>query len=167
MRMALTGACILLSSLVAPAASADAIEPWEGGCPPGLTLTHGDHVEECSPIPCTSDHDCGSGAACHSIAECWAQRPDYGGRVRIDPPRMVDQVIGLCAADGSCAEGTCATRSQCEPTRDTDAWDRTARRWNQVPYHAPLVSCATTHARGSISACVLVALAFFVRRSAK
>lgn len=126
---------------------ADAINPIEGECPPGLDVAMSGHAEVCSPRACTTDAQCGARAACREIGECWAPREvsPSDGRVFGDSV-MRDVPIGLCGAGGACAEGHCATRRQCEPTITTDAWDPVARRWTATPYHAPLVSCAASPA---------------------
>lgn len=141
----------LLSALASPSlALADAIAPFDGECPPGLDRGEQGHAEACIPRACSTDADCGSGAACREIRECWAPRPDWGdGRLPVDEPTMRDMVIGLCAADGTCAEGHCDARRQCEPTAHTDAWDAERRAWTQVPYSRPLFGCSASGAAGS------------------
>jgi hypothetical protein len=150
---------LLLAS--ASTAHADAIAAFEGECPPGLRLGHANHAEVCEPIACESASDCPSGSACNLIHECWAPRPYSGGRMRAAEVR--DTVIGLCATDGTCAEGECLARHQCEPSRQTDAWDPRAHRWTQVPYSRPLFGCATT-GRGSALALGALVLAALARR---
>lgn len=153
----------LLSALSAPSlALADAIAPFDGECPPGLDRGEQGHAEACIPRACTTDADCGSGAACREIRECWAPRPDYGdGRVDLPEPPIRDTVIGRCAADGSCSEGHCDARRQCEPTAQTDAWDPQNRAWTQVPYSRPLFGCSASGAAGS-SIALAVGLAVIV-----
>ena len=118
-------------------ARADAIEPFEGACPPGLRLGESGHAEVCEAISCTSDAQCGDGAACRPVSECWAPREVSPSDGRLADDLVVrDVVIGLCAANGTCAEGRCATRRQCEPTASTEAWDSSGHRWTGQPYHA-------------------------------
>jgi hypothetical protein len=134
---------LALWSVTASVARADAITPFEGDCPPGLVVEISGHAEVCAPRACSTDVQCGARAACREIGECWAPREvsPSGGQI-FDDMVMRDVPIGLCGAGGSCAEGRCATRRQCEPTIATDAWDPAARRWTAEPYHAPLLSCA-------------------------
>lgn len=148
LRLAFTLA--LSSMTITSIARADAIMPFEGDCPPGLDRAIASHSEVCRPRACTSDAQCGSGAACREIAECWAPRPfsPSDGREENDEV-MRDQVIGLCAAGNACAEGHCETRRQCEPTERTDAWDPAARRWTAEPYRAPSVGCVASPAHRS------------------
>ena len=156
----------LTSFGAASLARADAIMPFEGGCPPGLRIGISGHAERCLPITCASDGECGRGAVCREVHECFAPRPYHGnGRVYIEEPELRDTVVGACAADRSCAEGTCRTRRQCEPTGATPAWDRGTRRWTGEPHQS--ASCTVAHgARGSATLCVVLAmLALGWRRS--
>jgi hypothetical protein len=136
------GSLVVALVLTSSVARADAIVPFEGACPPGLRLGESGHAEVCQPMACTTDADCGERAACRPIAECWAPREvsPSDGRVANDMV-MRDVVIGLCAADGTCREGQCSTRRQCEPVASTEAWDPAGHRWTGQPYHA---GCAAT-----------------------
>lgn len=139
-------------------ARADAIEPFEGECPPGLDEGISHHAEVCSPRACSTDAQCGAHAACRAIAECWAPRETSPSDGRVaDDTVLRDQVIGLCTPAGTCAEGHCATRRQCEPTVSTEAWDPTSRSWTGMPYHS---GCAVTPgARGGAAGWLVLGLA--------
>lgn len=131
MRLAAVLLCVL------PAlARADAIMPFEGECPPGSGRGIRNHAEACIPTACAGDRDCGEGASCVALFECWADRDFYDGR-RPEPLGTRPTVIGLCDAEHRCAEGECRERRQCEPTGDTPAWDRAGHRWTGETHVAP------------------------------
>jgi hypothetical protein len=125
---------VALLCLVPALARADAIEPFEGACPPGSGRGIRHHAEVCVPAACAGDRDCGEGAGCVAVFECWADRPEEDGRVVLPTPRLVPTVIGVCDAERRCAEGDCRERRQCEPTEDTPAWDRAEHRWTRRPH---------------------------------
>src|SRR6185369_17311982 len=84
---------LALFSLLAPtSARADAIAISPGFCPPGLDHGVQRHSDACTPRPCSTDAECGAGAACHEIAECWTQEStnSLDGRVLLPAPVMVD-----------------------------------------------------------------------------
>ncbi|MBX7192023.1 MAG: hypothetical protein K1X94_08195 [Sandaracinaceae bacterium] len=162
-------ALVLALTASSTLARADAIQPFDGECPPGLEETESHHAEICQPIACTSDAQCGARAACRPIAECWAPREFSPSDGRLaDDTIMRDQVIGLCRADGTCAEGHCETRRQCEPTVNTEAWDPTGRRWTGEPYRS---GCSVGGRRGAPPAALALAalglLALVRRRRAR
>jgi MYXO-CTERM domain-containing protein len=148
-------------------ANADAIVPFEGECPPGLVRGMADHAEGCFPRACTSDAECGAGAACREIRECWAPREHWGGRVRLEQPEMRDTMVGLCARDGTCAEGQCRARRQCEPTAPTPAWSPEQRRWTGQP-HPPRGLCSvgvpSSEGDGVLAIAVLALATIALRR---
>jgi hypothetical protein len=120
---------------LAPAlARADSIEPFEGECPPGSGRGLRHHAEVCIPTACGGDRDCGEGARCVPVFECWADRPEESGREVPATPRLVPTVVATCDADRRCAEGDCRERRQCEPTDDTPAWNRAEHRWTGRPH---------------------------------
>jgi hypothetical protein len=119
-------------------ATADAIMPFDGVCPPGLesAISSASHSEVCAPSRCANDAECGRGAACRAVHECWAEGEIVG---RFGQRRRGQRVVGLCGADQQCAEAgaTCQTRRQCEPTAPTPAWDPAQRRWTGVSHPGP------------------------------
>lgn len=135
---------ILLAALalwvVPGAARADAISPFEGECPPGLDRGIAGHAEVCAPRACELDAQCGDGAACREIHECWAEREVSNERV--EGTHRAQIVVGACQG-GRCAEADarCHTRRQCEPTGATPAWDATGRRWTGEPHVAHACGC--------------------------
>ncbi len=129
-----------LALLVPTAARADAILPFEGECPPGLDRGIQGHAEGCFPRVCESDAQCGDGAACREVHECWAEREV--SNERLEGTHRAQIVVGACEG-GRCAEAdaTCATRRQCEPTGSTPAWDATERRWTGEAHVAHACGC--------------------------
>jgi hypothetical protein len=141
-------------------AHADSIDPFPGECPPGSGRGIRDHAEACIPAACAGDRDCGEGASCVALFECWADRPHSGGRLADSPTVMRPTVIGLCDEGRHCAEGSCSERRQCEPTRDTEAFDRATHGWTGRPYVAPSGCSASRASSGGlvvVSAMVLLA----------
>ncbi|MCB9598727.1 MAG: hypothetical protein H6719_38785 [Sandaracinaceae bacterium] len=53
--------------------------------------------------------------------------------VYAEPRREVVE-IGLCNAQGACAEGDVSERRQCEPIEDSTAFDRARHRWTGQPH---------------------------------
>ncbi|WP_157068925.1 MYXO-CTERM sorting domain-containing protein [Sandaracinus amylolyticus] len=143
-------------------ARADAIIPFEGECPPGLRIGVSGHAESCVPIACSSDAECGRGAACREVHECFAPRRfTSDGRVIYDTPVMREVVVGSCGGDRTCAEGECRTRRQCEPTDDTPAWDPRMRRWTGETHRSG--TCSVGHGGGSPAWLALVAMVIALR----
>lgn len=144
-------------------ASADAIRPFDGACPPGLESAIRNHREVCVPRACMGNGDCPEGSACGSLFECWARRPAPGADV--DGP-TIETSVGPCDAERHCEEGLCRERRQCEPTEPTAAWDPAARRWTETPYVAPSSTCAAGPAgEGTVAAfSVIFAVAWLARR---
>lgn len=158
----------LLSVEVPSSVRADSIGISTGFCPPGLDHGVRRHSDACTPRPCTSDAECGTGAACHEIAECWTREStdSLDGRVLLPEPVMIDVVQGLCGPDRSCVRGLCATRRQCEPTSSSPAWDAAGQRWTGTFLDSePGHGCNVGHARASrpfwtmIGALVAIAIA--------
>lgn len=140
------------------AVRADAVAISDGFCPPGLDHGVQRHSDACTPRACTSDAQCGEGAACHEIAECIAQEStnSIDGRVLLATPVMIDVVQGLCAADHTCVQGTCATRRQCEPTSSSAAWDPRGQRWTGTFLTSePGHGCSVRAGRGAWSSLAL------------
>lgn len=136
-------AFLVCALAAAPVASADAITLYDGECFPGSRMGVSNHSGACIPIACQSDADCGDGAHCEALCVCRAERTfEYDGRVMLDEPvtRVVE--VGLCDAQGACAEGDVAERRQCEPDEDTPAFDREQHRWTGEP-HVASGSCAS------------------------
>ena len=118
---------------LAAGARADAVATYRGTCPPGLQRSVVGHGSlGCYPRACTGTPQCGEGARCNPIHECWAPRDVGHGPAGL----RQDTVIGLCARDGTCAEGECQTRRQCEPTAPTPSWDRATHSFTGRPYRA-------------------------------
>jgi MYXO-CTERM domain-containing protein len=154
---------VLLAVVMAPTpALADAIAPFDGECPPGLVEGIEGHAEACIPRSCVRDEECGGGAVCRDVPECWAPREWWGGRVRLETPEMRDTVIGACRADGTCEEGRCVTRRQCEPSGSTPAWDPAVRRWTGQPH--PRSACSVGHGGPRPGALALLGLALALAR---
>jgi len=162
---------ILLVSVTPRLAAADAIGISTGFCPPGLDHRPQQHADACTPRACTSDAECGEGAACHEIAECWTQQASnsINGRVLLPEPIMVDVVLGLCRPDHSCTVGTCSTRRQCEPTSSSAAWDPAQQRWtgtflDSEPGHGCSASPARATTPGALFTLSLVLIGLTRRR---
>lgn len=154
----------LLFCLAPALAHADAIEPFDGDCPPGLSRAIRNHAEACVPTACAVDRDCGPGATCEAVFECWADRPFTGGRLPASPDDVRPTVVGACDEGRHCAEGSCSERRQCEPTESTPAWDRAGHRWTETPYVAPPTGCSVGR-RGGGGLLLLVAALLLARRT--
>lgn len=143
-------------------ARADAIMPYDGACPPGLELGISGHAEACIPRVCTSDAQCGSGAACRALHECWAEREVPHQRLAGTERRTI--VVGACDAQRRCADAdaTCRTRRRCEPTESTPAWDPATRRWTGVSH--PAGGCSVARSGGAAPLAFLIAGALVLLR---
>lgn len=130
---------VCVAGLAASVARADAIGISTGSCPPGLRHGVVHHSDACTPIDCTTDADCGEGAACHEIVECMVEetRQTLDGRVVLAEPVRVWIAHGLCDAAHACADGRCQSRHQCEPTSASAAWDPAGQRWTGTFLDAP------------------------------
>lgn len=149
MRRSLALAALLL---VPASASADAIIPFEGDCPPGSDKGIIGHAEGCIPRQCESDGDCGMGASCQRLCVCRAEREVHGnGRVFYDEPRMIEVEVGVCDGSGACAEGEASHRSQCEPDSETPAFDPRTHRWTGQPHEGGCAGCAVPRGAGPAS----------------
>lgn len=95
------------------AVPADYEAPPPPECPAGSVVRTQHHgAAECVPSPttCRQGQRCPSDLVCTPTRFCLAER--YLGRAR------VEVIVGQCAADGSCAEGTCNIERRCAaPTR--------------------------------------------------
>ncbi len=142
-------ALVALVIALAPAiVRADAIATYRGTCPPGLARTFVGHGSSgCAPRACTGTAQCGEGARCNGLHECWAPRAVSHG-----PDGMTeDTVIGFCARDGTCAEGECRVRRQCEPIAPTPSWDRASHSFTGTPYHASAAGIAAVIALAALA----------------
>lgn len=134
---------------VASVASADAIMPYEGECPPGLEKQIVSHSEACVPIDCTSGTSCPSGSSCQTLCVCRADREfTSDGRVIYSEPQHRVVEVGFCDDSGACAEGEVAERRECEPDGATDSFDPAEHRWTRAPYHGGCGGCASAGASG-------------------
>ncbi len=95
-------------------AYADVVGPEPSSCPLGSRPSVAHSGPYCAPLPeCTSDSACSAGAACMEVSQCIEIR-GCGGRPYPDAePCTLEHVVGPCGGDGSCATGTCTTRSVC------------------------------------------------------
>jgi hypothetical protein len=155
---------VALLCLLPALASADEIPPFEGECPPGSGRGIRDHAEACVPSACAGDGDCGEGARCVAVFECWAERAEEEAPVVRPTPRLVPMVVGACDAERRCAEGACRERRQCEPSADTPAWDRAAHRWTGEPHVGPS-GCSAGRSGGGVSWSLAVLLVVVGRRA--
>jgi len=138
-----------------PVASADAIMPFDGECFPGSRRAISNHAEACIPNECASDDDCGDDAHCETLCVCRAERTfTNDGRVVYAEPRTEVVEVGLCDAQGACAEGDVAERRQCEPDADTPAFDRERHRWTGETHVA---SSGGSPSGGSCAGCAVPA----------
>ncbi|MGE0787713.1 MAG: hypothetical protein AB7S26_18705 [Sandaracinaceae bacterium] len=161
MRIGLSSLIALVASLSPALACADAIEPFDGECPPGTDRGIEHHSEACIPRSCEDDGACGSGASCNTLCTCRAMRTLHSdGRVAYDPPREMEVEIALCRPDGTCADGQVASRKQCEPDDETPAFDRERHRWTRVSHPGGCAGCAVP--RGSRGGAGVVGLALAV-----
>jgi hypothetical protein len=108
-------------------ARADAVMPFDGPCPPGLTPSPSHTGGVCTPRQCGPGvrAACPTGSTCRSFGECVAMRT----RSWRTGTYQVEERVGLCDAQGQCAEGRCNRVHQCEPTAPSRAWDRAAHEW--------------------------------------
>ena len=162
---AIVVACLVFG--VASVASADAIMPYEGECPPGLEKQIVHHSETCVPIDCGSGRSCPSGSSCETLCVCRAEQEfTSDGRVIYAEPQRRIVEIGLCDASGHCAEGDVGERRQCEPSGETAAFDPAGHRWTRTPYRGGCGGCASAGApRGApLGFLAAVAMIAIVRR---
>jgi len=125
-------------------AAADALPPAPENCPPGLDGQTSHRGPICAPIRCTSDADCGEGAACADAAFCQRERevpnPRMGGTMtRTDTgPWCLEVGCPEVAATGD--EGPppweCRRWRWCEPTAPTPAWNPETHAWTGEPHVA-------------------------------
>jgi len=98
------------------AVRADAVRPEPRNCPDGSQGATGHAGPYCAPIPCTSDAECTAvraGWVCREVPLCVNQvtYTDWSGQ-----RYTRDEVVGPCAADGSCTPpATCDTSKKCAP----------------------------------------------------
>jgi hypothetical protein len=101
---------LVAALLVAPAALADVAAPPPEDCPAGGVPSTDHYGGYCSAWACTSDADCWSGQLCRPASLCVHDR-------LFEHPRgntSRAEVVGLCAARKSCAEGSnCRTGRFC------------------------------------------------------
>lgn len=169
MRSLLVAVSVLASLGLAAPASADAIMPFDGACPPGLERAIRDHAEVCSPAACRTSHDCPEGSSCATLFECWASRSVSHDRSADAEPVTMEVPVGPCGDDHHCSEGVCRERRQCEPTDATAAWNRSERRWTREAYVASSGCNAGSRTRHVGASTPLLALLAFglltIRRS--
>ena len=91
---------------------ADYEAPPPPNCPAGSvprTSHHGDAACVPAPTTCADGQRCPDDIVCTPTRFCLAER--HFGRARLDV------IVGQCAADGSCAEGTCNIARRCAEPR--------------------------------------------------
>jgi hypothetical protein len=135
-------------------------------CPAGSMAGGAGHGCPSACVPwnqtCTTSAECGGpGWACTPTRFCLDRRP--AGRV------ITDVVLGVCADDGSCTEGTCSEVSRCmpdptyvPPPGSTPPAASTGSSASSAPAESSSM-CAIGHGRAG-AWLVIVGLAFFFRR---
>ena len=106
--------CLVCVLLLPQVAFADVVGPEPESCPPGSQPAVSHSGPYCAPLAeCSADSACGEGEACNPIQQCVETR-GCGGLVPPDAePCTLENVVGPCEGDGSCATGECRTRSVC------------------------------------------------------
>jgi hypothetical protein len=104
-----------LSILIHPAAGhADAVEGPPDNCPAGSDPATSHAGPHCRPRPsCMTDLTCDTGQACEEVRLCVVSVPCGGRGFPDSGPCFEPHVMGRCAADGSCAVGTCLIQNAC------------------------------------------------------
>ncbi|MFO0713937.1 MAG: hypothetical protein U0353_29040, partial [Sandaracinus sp.] len=99
--------------LAAPlAASADVVESPPASCPTGSTPSTGHSGPYCAPTEsCAVGGVCPNGASCVPLRQCIETRPCGGWTPPDAALCTIQNVIGPCASDGTCAAGVCTERN--------------------------------------------------------
>ncbi|MCA9605903.1 MAG: hypothetical protein KC619_09935 [Myxococcales bacterium] len=120
-------AFVLVTTLGASTALADAVGPPPSSCPEGATAVSFCHgPATCEIDECSGDADCASGQVCRPRDLCVVEHCCSGMCCAIDcgsPPTTYDHVSGACAAGRTCSGfgETCETRRVCVAGVATDA----------------------------------------------
>ena len=164
----MTGRLLLLLLLTATSgrARADAIGIPDTPCPQGATRVVAGHGGSwCAPDDCSGTTTC----VCGEVALCVGEGTHYveHGHLRTSPrptPAQHTEAYGPCAADGSCARGTCSRATRCvapaPPPRAPGPMPPPATPTSPAPS-----TCSAGAARGSrLALLVALGLVSFRRR---
>ncbi|MBX7197069.1 MAG: hypothetical protein K1X94_33785 [Sandaracinaceae bacterium] len=129
--------------LAAPlAASADVVESPPASCPTGSTPSTGHSGPYCAPTEsCAVGGVCPNGASCVPLRQCIETRPCGGWTPPDAALCTIQNVIGPCASDGTCAVGVCTERNVC-PGPGSSSGGCGCRVGHPTPTHAGLAALA-------------------------
>jgi hypothetical protein len=110
--MGLGGALFLAVGLSATVAKADVVAPEPTDCLPGSVGSTSHAGQYCTVVDCSTDAtQCGTSASCQSVSFCIKKITGSSGYGEV----TVNDVVGVCGANNTCASGTCTPVKACIP----------------------------------------------------
>lgn len=118
---------------------ADVVDPPPMSCPAGSTPSTGHSGPYCAPRSCVTGGVCPGGGTCTAVRQCIETRACGGQTFPDAAPCTIENLVGPCSADGSCAVGVCMLRGACPSTTGS-----TSGCGCRVGSHAPTGGLATS-----------------------